>query len=91
MQAAGLGADAAVSASSADEGTHVALTGMAKAQCAVNENLNLYRGAMGNFTDLLNVKLARQDSACYAKLGSRLNARDAVNAHLCAGMKRHIR
>ena len=91
LHAAGLGAHAAVAAAPADQGRHIALTGMAEAERAVDKNLGLDARVPADKPDLLKTQLAGEHGAGKAHLGRGLDPGETVNAHLGAGVQRDIR
>ena len=84
---AGLGAQTAVAAATANHGAHVTLSGIAHAQSAVSEDLNLDGGVRADVGDLVPVELPRETDALQAHRGAHLHALQAVNAHLRAAVK----
>ena len=91
FHAAGLRAHSAVAAATADKRGHIALSRVAEAQRAVNEDLRLDGCVAAYELYLLERKLAGKHSAGKPHLGSSLNACKIVYAHLGAGVQRNIR
>ena len=91
LHPAGLGAHTPVAAAAADEAGHIALPGMAEAEGAVDENLRLNGGVLGNELDLLEAQLPGQYRPGQAHFGGGLHPGQVMYAHLGAGMDGQIR
>ena len=91
LQATGLGAHAAVAAALADQGRHVALSGVAEAQRAVDEDLDLDGRVFGDVADLFEIELPGEHGPRHAELGRGLDALEVVDGHLGAGVQRDVR
>ena len=90
-QAAGLGAGAAVAAALAHHGTHLALTGVAHAQCAVGKNLDLGGTAGADLAYLIAGQLAGQHHPLQSQRGGLVGSAQGEQAHLGAGVERYVR
>ena len=88
--AAGLGAAAPVAGASADERGHIALAGIAHAQSAVTEDLDLDGGIGADVLDLLPVQLPAQDHPAHAHGGTQLDTCQIVNGHLGGAVEGHM-
>ena len=86
-----LGALAAVSRTPADDARQIALSGVAHAKRAVDENLDFHRASSANVPNLLHRKLARQHDPAASELRCGHNALERVNRHLRRRMNRHRR
>ena len=85
-QTAGLGTPSPVSASSADQAAHQALTGIAVAQGAVHKTLNFHMGGLPDGTDLLQGKLPGRNHPDGSRLLQKLRSLHTCDGHLGAGV-----
>ena len=90
LQAAGLGAHAAVAAALADEGGHITLARVTEAQGPVYKDLRLDGGIFGNEADLLQAQLPCQHRAGHSQLRGGFRALEVVDRHLCARVQRDV-
>ena len=86
LHPAGLGAQAPVARPSADGGGQIALAGIAHAQGAVDEHLDLHRAALADELDLPEGQLPGQHHPGEAQLFTGQNAGQVVDGHLGGGM-----
>ena len=71
--AAGLGAAATVAGAAADEGGHIALTGVAHAQSAMGEYFDLDGGMFADVIDFLTAQFPTQNHSRHAHGGAKLH------------------
>ena len=90
-QAAGLGAGAPVAAALAYHGTHLTLSGVAHAQRAVAEYLDLGGAPGADLPHLVPGKLTGQHHPLHAQRGGLVGAAQGEQAHLRAGVEGHVR
>ena len=90
-QAAGLGAGAPVAAALADEGAHGALAGIAHAQRAVDEHLDLRAATAAHVGDVLAGKFTGQHHPLHAQAFRPACTAGGEQAHLGAGMDGQVR
>ena len=89
-QAAGLGAGPPVAASSADNGAHPALAGVAHAQGPVDKHLDLCGTVPGDDRDVPAAQLPGQYHPLQTQLRRAAGAAQGVQAHLGAGVEGNI-
>ena len=90
-QAAWLCAESAVAAALTDEGAHVALTGEAHTERAVDEDIHFHRYLLHHGLDFFGAHFAGQNHAGEAQLMHLFCAGDIVHRHLRGGVQRNIR
>ena len=84
---AGLRTQTAVAAAPADDGAHIALTGITHAQSSVAEYLQLDGGEAAEFRDFIRVQFSGEADPAEAHGGAHLDALQIVDAHLRAAVK----
>ena len=80
--AAGLGAATTVAGTAADDGRHIALTGVAHAQGAVSEDFDLHRGIFTDMANLIPAQFAAEHHAAHTHGSTKHHTRQAVYGHL---------
>ena len=90
-QAAGLGAGAPVAAALTHHGAHLALSGVAHTKRAVDKDLDLGGTAGADLPHLVPVQLPGQHHPFHAQGGGLVGAAQGEQAHLGAGVERHVR
>ena len=90
-QAAGLGAGTPVAAALTHHGAHLALSGVAHTERAVDEDLDLGGTAGADLPHLVPVQLPGQHHPLHAQCGGFVGAAQREQAHLGAGVEGYVR